>query len=40
MLSLIYSAGLRRGELLGLLKTDIDSKRMTITIRNAKGMKD
>lgn len=40
MLSLIYSAGLRRGELLNLLKTDIDSKRMTITIRNAKGMKD
>jgi integrase/recombinase XerD len=40
MLSLIYSAGLRRGELLGLLKSDIDSKRMTITIRNAKGMKD
>lgn len=40
MLSLIYSAGLRRGELLNLLKTDIDSKRMMITIRNAKGMKD
>ncbi|MFN3446619.1 MAG: site-specific tyrosine recombinase/integron integrase [Bacteroidia bacterium] len=40
MLSLIYSAGLRRGELLNLLKTDIDSKRMIITIRNAKGMKD
>jgi integrase/recombinase XerD len=40
MLSLIYSAGLRRGELLNLLKTDIDSKRMTITIRNAKGIKD
>lgn len=40
MLSLIYSAGLRRGEVLSLLKTDIDSKRMMITIRNAKGMKD
>jgi integrase/recombinase XerD len=40
MLSLIYSAGLRRGELINLLQTDIDSKRMTITIRNAKGMKD
>jgi integrase/recombinase XerD len=40
MLSLIYSAGLRRGEVLSLLKTDIDSKRMIITIRNAKGMKD
>jgi integrase/recombinase XerD len=40
MLSLIYSAGLRRSELINLLKTDIDSKRMMITIRNAKGMKD
>ncbi|MFN4084231.1 MAG: site-specific tyrosine recombinase/integron integrase [Bacteroidia bacterium] len=40
MLSLIYSAGLRRSELLNMLKTDIDSKRMVIMIRNAKGMKD
>ncbi len=40
MLSLIYSAGLRRGELLNLKPTDIDSKRMMITIREGKGMKD
>lgn len=40
MLSLIYSAGLRRGELLRLKKTDIDSKRMMINIKNGKGMKD
>ncbi len=40
MLSLIYSAGLRRGELLNLVLTDIDSKRMMITIRAGKGMKD
>ncbi|MBU3715293.1 MAG: integrase, partial [Ferruginibacter sp.] len=40
MLSLIYSGGLRRGELLNLLLTDIDSKRMMIIIRGGKGMKD
>jgi len=40
MLSLIYSAGLRRGELLGLKIKDIDSKRMMICIRQGKGMKD
>jgi len=40
MLSLIYSAGLRRGELLNLTLTDIDSKRMMIMIRGGKGMKD
>lgn len=40
MLSLIYSAGLRRSELLNLALKDIDSKRMMITIRAAKGMKD
>lgn len=40
MLSLIYSAGLRRGELLNLKKNDIDSKRMMISIYKAKGMKD
>jgi len=40
MLSLIYSAGLRRGELLKLKKTDIDSKRMMINILNGKGMRD
>jgi integrase/recombinase XerD len=40
MLSLIYSAGLRRSELLNLKKTDIDSRRMMISIYKAKGMKD
>ena len=40
MLGLIYSAGLRRGELLGLTLTDIDSKRMMILIRNGKGARD
>ncbi|MFN9115243.1 MAG: tyrosine-type recombinase/integrase [Bacteroidota bacterium] len=40
MLSLIYSAGLRRGELLNLVLTDIDSKRMMIVIHGGKGMKD
>ena len=40
LLSLIYSAGLRRSELLNVKITDIDSKRMIINIRNAKGNKD
>ena len=40
MLCFIYSAGLRRGELLNLLKMDIDSMRMIKTKLNAKGMKD
>lgn len=40
MLSLIYSCGLRRGELLNLKLTDIDSKRNLVIIRNAKGKKD
>ncbi len=40
MLSLIYSAGLRRGELLNLKIKDIDSNRMLIEINAAKGMKD
>lgn len=40
MLSLIYSAGLRRGELLHLKLEDIDSKRMMILIREAKGVRD
>ena len=34
------SGGLRVGELLSLKITDIDSKRMLITIRQAKGKKD
>ncbi len=40
IISLLYSAGLRVGELLALKKTDIDSKRMCIFIRQAKGKKD
>lgn len=40
MLSLIYSCGLRRGELLSLKPVDIDSKRMVVVIRNGKGRKD
>jgi integrase/recombinase XerD len=40
ILSLIYSAGLRRSELLNLHTLDIDSKRMMIQIRKAKGQKD
>jgi integrase/recombinase XerD len=40
MLSLIYSCGLRRSELLGLKPQDIDSKRNVIIIRQAKGRKD
>ncbi|MBT9314524.1 tyrosine-type recombinase/integrase [Leptothoe spongobia TAU-MAC 1115] len=37
---LIYSAGLRRSEVLNLKPTDIDSKRNCINIRDAKGNKD
>ena len=40
IVSLLYSAGLRRGELLNLKITDIDSKRMVITIKQAKGNKE
>lgn len=40
MLSLIYSCGLRRSELLNLKPTDVDSKRNILIIRNAKGFKD
>lgn len=40
MLSLIYSCGLRRSELLNLKPHDIDSKRGIIIIRQAKGKKD
>jgi len=40
MLSLIYSCGLRRGELLNLKPMDIDSKRNLIFIHQAKGRKD
>jgi len=40
IVSLLYSAGLRRSELLSLKLTDIDSKRMVINIRDSKGGKD
>ncbi|TXB67060.1 tyrosine-type recombinase/integrase [Vicingus serpentipes] len=40
IVSLLYSAGLRRNELLNLKLEDIDSKRMVITIKNGKGNKD
>jgi integrase/recombinase XerD len=40
MLSLIYSCGLRRSELLNLKLTDIDSKRNVIIIRQSKGRRD
>lgn len=40
MLSLIYSCGLRRSELLNLKLGDIDSKRNIVIIRQAKNNKD
>jgi integrase/recombinase XerD len=40
MLSLIYSCGLRCGELLALEPIHIDSKRNIILIKNSKGKKD
>jgi integrase/recombinase XerD len=40
MLFTAYSAGLRVSEVVGLKLTDIDSDRMQIHIRNAKGKKD
>ena len=40
MLSLIYSCGLRCGELLSLKPVHIDSKRNVVIIKNAKGKKD
>jgi site-specific recombinase XerD len=40
IISLLYSSGLRRGELLNLKISDIDSKRMVINVREGKGLKD
>lgn len=40
MLSLIYSCGLRRSELLNLKPSDVDSKRGLLIIKQAKGRKD
>lgn len=40
MLSLIYSCGLRRSELINLKPQDIDSKRNIVLLKNGKGKKD
>ena len=40
IISLLYSAGLRRSELINLKIKDIDSRRMTLRIDDAKGGKD
>lgn len=40
IVSLLYSSGLRRSELLNLKIKDIDSHRMVVNIHNAKGSKD
>lgn len=40
ILSVLYSAGLRRSELLNLKISDIDSSRMVIKVIDAKGNKD
>lgn len=40
LISLLYSAGLRRSELLNLTLSDIDSSRMLIRVQDAKGSKD
>lgn len=40
IISLLYSAGLRRGELLNLEVDHIDSERMMIRVSQGKGMKD
>lgn len=40
IVSLLYSAGLRRSELLNLKLSDIDSSRMLVFIKDAKGNKD
>lgn len=40
MLYMIYAAGLRRGELINLLRRDIDYDRNLIVVRGGKGRKD
>lgn len=40
MLMLAYSAGLRVSEVVGLLTYEVDSKRMTVLVRQGKGKKD
>ncbi len=40
LLALIYSSGLRISEALSIKPVDIDSKRMLIHVKNAKGKKD
>jgi site-specific recombinase XerD len=40
IISLLYSSGMRRNELINLKITDIDSKRMLILIEAGKGKKD
>jgi len=40
LLTLTYSTGMRVSEVINLLISDIDSKRMIITIRQSKGRKD
>ncbi len=40
MISLLYSTGLRRGELLTMKVTDIDSHRMLVKVKQGKGGKD
>jgi integrase/recombinase XerD len=40
MLGLLYSSGIRLGELLNLKPDDIDSKRMLLIIRQGKGNRD
>lgn len=40
ILMLIYSAELRRSELIDLENSDMDSERMVVNIKGAKGKKD
>ncbi|MDI6890110.1 MAG: tyrosine-type recombinase/integrase [Thermodesulfovibrionales bacterium] len=40
ILMLVYSAGLRVGEVVRLKPEDIDSKRMLLHVKGAKGRKD